>query len=304
LRQTREAAAPIQTPVDAALDSVALIFTTSGTTGTPKLIPVTHENLLVTADKMRQWFNLSPGRADKLLWTIWSFAGDWLNRERALAPNPRSRRADSDAGRCRAGFGRTHFYHIRDNWDSQVNSRDARKPTRDGRQNAAVVQFVSRRSYCFRSPRLLWSSHKDFIPCAASVGRRRRAAYPSACQLADMLTCTRPVFLLHPYLDPGPKLTIEEMARSYVPHLLAAQPSGAFRLAGHCNGGLLAWELAFQLDRLGRQVELVVLINTLSLNARLALRIVAQLMKFISIVRPRGLANKSNSMECALSGID
>ena len=60
LRQTREAAAPIQTPVDAALDSVALIFTTSGTTGTPKLIPVTHENLLVTADKMRQWFNLSP----------------------------------------------------------------------------------------------------------------------------------------------------------------------------------------------------------------------------------------------------
>ena len=94
------------------------------------------------------------------------------------------------------------------------------------------------------------------------------------------------------------------MARSYVPHLLAAQPSGAFRLAGHCNGGLLAWELAFQLDRLGRQVELVVLINTLSLNARLALRIVAQLMKFISIVRPRGLANKSNSMECALSGID
>src|SRR5215831_2667806 len=41
------------------LDSIALIFTTSGTTGTAKQVPVTHENLLVTADKMRQWFNLS-----------------------------------------------------------------------------------------------------------------------------------------------------------------------------------------------------------------------------------------------------
>jgi acyl-CoA synthetase (AMP-forming)/AMP-acid ligase II len=41
------------------LGSIALIFTTSGTTGTPKLIPVTHQNLFVTADKMRQWFNLS-----------------------------------------------------------------------------------------------------------------------------------------------------------------------------------------------------------------------------------------------------
>src|SRR5215831_745156 len=41
------------------LDSIALIFTTSGTTGTAKLVPVTHENLLVTADKMWQWFNLS-----------------------------------------------------------------------------------------------------------------------------------------------------------------------------------------------------------------------------------------------------
>jgi acyl-CoA synthetase (AMP-forming)/AMP-acid ligase II/thioesterase domain-containing protein len=112
-----------------------------------------------------------------------------------------------------------------------------------------------------------------------------------ALKLADMLTCGRPVFLVHPYL-PGPKLTIEEMARSYVPHLLAAQPTGAFRLAGHCNGGLLAYELAFQLDRLGRQVEVVVLVNTISLNARLALRIIAQLMRFISIVSPKTIGEK------------
>ena len=59
LRQTRETPILAQPPVDTASDSIALIFTTSGTTGTAKLVPVTHENLLVTADKMRQWFALS-----------------------------------------------------------------------------------------------------------------------------------------------------------------------------------------------------------------------------------------------------
>jgi len=59
LRQTRETPVSTQRSVAPGLDSIALIFTTSGTTGTAKLVPVTHENLLVTADKMRQWFNLS-----------------------------------------------------------------------------------------------------------------------------------------------------------------------------------------------------------------------------------------------------
>jgi thioesterase domain-containing protein len=85
---------------------------------------------------------------------------------------------------------------------------------------------------------------------------------------------------------------------------LAAQPTGAFRFGGHCNGGLLAWELAFQLDRLGRQVELVVLVNTISLNARLALRVIAQRINLSLSFSPRRSTKKSNSMECALSGID
>src|SRR5262249_8534464 len=59
LRKVRENAVLVPRPINLALDSIALIFTTSGTTGTAKLVPVTHENLLVTADKMRQWFNLS-----------------------------------------------------------------------------------------------------------------------------------------------------------------------------------------------------------------------------------------------------
>ena len=39
-------------------------------------------------------------------------------------------------------------------------------------------------------------------------------------------------------------------------------------LAGYCNGGVLAWEIAHQLESLGRKLECVVLIDTLSFNAR------------------------------------
>ena len=40
--------------------SIALILNTSGTTGRPKLVPITHSNLLAEAAKMRDWFNLTP----------------------------------------------------------------------------------------------------------------------------------------------------------------------------------------------------------------------------------------------------
>src|SRR5262249_14599224 len=60
LRPVREIPVLVPRPVNLALDSIALIFTTSGTTGSPKLVPVTNETLLVRAEKRRQCFNLSP----------------------------------------------------------------------------------------------------------------------------------------------------------------------------------------------------------------------------------------------------
>jgi len=82
------------------------------------------------------------------------------------------------------------------------------------------------------------------------------------------------------------------MARCYLPHLLAAQPAGALRLGGFCNGGLLAWELAHQLERLGRRVEFIVLIDVHSLNARLTLRIIASLTRLIAAVAPKKIGEK------------
>jgi acyl-CoA synthetase (AMP-forming)/AMP-acid ligase II/acyl carrier protein len=107
-----------------------------------------------------------------------------------------------------------------------------------------------------------------------------------ALRLVDMLSCNQPIFLAWPYRNPDPKLSIEEMAKSYVPHLLAAQPTGAFCLGGYCNGGLLAWELAHQLESLGREVRFVVLIETRSFNARLAIRMIARLTRLIAAIAP------------------
>jgi oxalate---CoA ligase len=113
-----------------------------------------------------------------------------------------------------------------------------------------------------------------------------------AFRLVEMLRCNRPVFLVWPH--PDPKLSIEEMAKSYLPHLLAAQRTGAFCLGGFCNGGVLAWELAHQLESLGREIECVVLIDTRSFNARLPFRMIGRLAKLIAAVTPGKIRENFN----------
>ena len=79
-----------------------------------------------------------------------------------------------------------------------------------------------------------------------------------ASKLADLLGHDRSIFLLHPPhdFDKDAQTTIETMAQAYLPQVLASQPVGSFRLGGHCNGGLIAWEIAHQLEQAGREVEI------------------------------------------------
>jgi acyl-CoA synthetase (AMP-forming)/AMP-acid ligase II/thioesterase domain-containing protein/acyl carrier protein len=100
-------------------------------------------------------------------------------------------------------------------------------------------------------------------------------------RLAKLLGHDQPVYLLHPFreADFNAGTSMEAMARSYVTHLLHAQPSGAFRLGGFCNGGLLAWEIAHQLASRGRIVEKVVVIDVPSLNARPTFRAIGRMLQ-------------------------
>jgi oxalate---CoA ligase len=55
--------------------SLATIFNTSGTTGTPKRVPVTHGNLLAMADKMERWLALTPADRSACIMPIYYNAG-------------------------------------------------------------------------------------------------------------------------------------------------------------------------------------------------------------------------------------
>jgi acyl-CoA synthetase (AMP-forming)/AMP-acid ligase II/thioesterase domain-containing protein len=91
-----------------------------------------------------------------------------------------------------------------------------------------------------------------------------------ASKLAALLDSDQAVYLVQPPrdVDEASELIMEEMALLYLPRLLALQPHGKFHLGGYCNGGLLAWEIAHQLQRFGREVGSIVLVESLSLNSR------------------------------------
>jgi thioesterase domain-containing protein/acyl carrier protein len=119
-----------------------------------------------------------------------------------------------------------------------------------------------------------------------------------ALRLADLLSHPGPIYVLHPNYDRGSGTeTIEAMASQYIQQLLAIQPTGAFLLAGYCQGGLTAWEVVHRLERAGRQVEKLILIDTFSINARPAVRGIARAVDLLG-----GSRLKAKGMPAVWSG--
>ena len=56
--------------------------------------------------------------------------------------------------------------------------------------------------------------------------------------------------------------SIEAMAADRLPAILEAQPTGPYRLAGHCVGGVVALETARLLMRMNREVETVIMVDS------------------------------------------
>jgi oxalate---CoA ligase len=112
-----------------------------------------------------------------------------------------------------------------------------------------------------------------------------------AFRLTDLIEQDIPIFLLNHHRGSGGagQVTVEDLARLYVPHLLASQPTGRFRIGGYCAGGILAWEIAHQLKQAGREVEFVVLIDSPSLNCRPMLRAAKNALNLISMVSSKRL---------------
>lgn len=82
--------------------------------------------------------------------------------------------------------------------------------------------------------------------------------------LAQLLGTDQPLYGVMPSgVDGSPFLpSVEAMATVNIEHLLALQSEGPYLLGGYCNGGLVAYEMARQLQQQGRAVEMVILLDT------------------------------------------
>lgn len=82
--------------------------------------------------------------------------------------------------------------------------------------------------------------------------------------LAHHLTPARSVYGIQPYSKDGyPMLhtRIEEMATYYIEQIRTIQPEGIYLLGGMCAGGVIAFEVARQLQILGQTIGLVAIID-------------------------------------------
>jgi acyl-CoA synthetase (AMP-forming)/AMP-acid ligase II/thioesterase domain-containing protein/acyl carrier protein len=94
--------------------------------------------------------------------------------------------------------------------------------------------------------------------------------------LAKALGSDQPFHALHPHgLDGGPiPTTIEAMAADYLATVRSLRPHGPYLLGGHCNGGLIALEVAQRLRAAGERVDLLAVVDApapnVGMRARLA----------------------------------
>ena len=88
--------------------------------------------------------------------------------------------------------------------------------------------------------------------------------------LARELPPEQPFYAVHPHpltSRPIPD-TVDGMVTELVAAIRAARPRGPYRLGGHCNGGLLAFEVARRLAAEGETVDVVVIIDASARNVR------------------------------------
>jgi thioesterase domain-containing protein/NAD(P)-dependent dehydrogenase (short-subunit alcohol dehydrogenase family)/acyl carrier protein len=118
-------------------------------------------------------------------------------------------------------------------------------------------------------------------PACHAVSLRERGARPplfcvpgageSATVFAGLAAALRSDRAIHalelPSLDGMPGTSIETIGRGLADAMRRIQPRGPYALAGHCLGGLLAYEAAQQLRARGEEVRPLVLLETLVSDA-------------------------------------
>lgn len=82
--------------------------------------------------------------------------------------------------------------------------------------------------------------------------------------LANHLAPGRPLYAFQAqglYGQEAPHTSIQEMAAHYIAEMQTVQPHGPYLLAGWCFGGLVVFEMAQQLRRMGETVDMLAMFN-------------------------------------------
>jgi FkbH-like protein len=96
--------------------------------------------------------------------------------------------------------------------------------------------------------------------------------------LAQRLAPQRAVYGIQPLTQPGLPLAhtrITDMAQYYIEQIQQRQPAGPYLLGGMCAGGLIAFEVARQLEAQGQSVAMVALLDAADVAAPLRAGLIA-----------------------------
>lgn len=91
-------------------------------------------------------------------------------------------------------------------------------------------------------------------------------------RLSSLIGESVPMIVMPTFRPPstGETWTIETMAAMHVRALRTVRPQGPYRVGGFCAGGLIALEIARELERQGETVEQVVLVDSVNQNAHVS----------------------------------
>ncbi|MEH2354899.1 amino acid adenylation domain-containing protein [Nostoc sp.] len=132
---------------------------------------------------------------------------------------------------------------------------------------AAIVSQPFRESS--NSPLVAINSSGDKIPffCMHGAGGNISPYFNLSKRLGE----DYPFYALENTLDQEKPeiISVEETATRYLQEIRQVQPNGPYFLGGHCYGGVLAFEMAQQLQKLGQTVGLLVVIDAILLETRI-----------------------------------